>query len=251
MIEIKGLTVRYRQRHRCFLALDNINLTINNGDICAVIGPSGCGKSTFLYVLSGIIKEYEGNVLIDGKHINASEQRIGLILQDYGLLPWRNVYDNVTLGLKMKGGYKGDTEYIQYIVERLGLRDLLDRYPGQLSGGQRQRVAIARSFVLRPSILLMDEPFSALDAITREEMQDLFLKIWNEYRVSTVLVTHSIDEAIYLGRKIAILSPSPGRIIKIIENPLFGTEDLRIKNEFYEMEMEIRKIIRGDSHNES
>ncbi|MDI6601172.1 MAG: ABC transporter ATP-binding protein [Thermoanaerobacteraceae bacterium] len=246
MIEIEDLTVRYRHKDGFFTALEDINLTIDDGDICAVIGPSGCGKSTLLYVLSGIIKDYEGKVLIDGRDVDPAGQRIGLILQDYGLLPWRTVYDNALLGLKIKDGGKGDIKYVRYIMEQLGLDGLAGRYPGQISGGQRQRVAIARSFILRPDILLMDEPFSALDAITREETQDIFLKIWDRYKVSTIIVTHSIEEAIYLGRRIVILSPSPGRIVKVMDNPLFGMDDLRLKNEFYMMEMEIRKIIKGE-----
>lgn len=248
MIEIKGLNVKYRQSQGFVTALEDISLAIDNGDICAVIGPSGCGKSTLLHVLSGIIRGYEGEVKIDGKNIDPSSLRIGLILQDYGLLPWRTVYDNAMLGVRIKDRGRADVNHARYIMEQLGIDGLADRYPSQISGGQRQRVAIARSFILKPDILLMDEPFSALDAITREEMQDIFLKIWDRYRVSTVIVTHNIEEAVYLGRRIVILSPSPGSIVKIMENPLFGMENLRMKNEFYRMEMDIRRIIKGDEN---
>jgi NitT/TauT family transport system ATP-binding protein len=120
---------------------------------------------------------------------------------------------------------------------------MLKRYPKELSGGQKQRVAIARAFILKPDLLLMDEPFSALDTITREEMQELFLNIWQENKVTTVFITHSVDESIYLGRKIAVMSPSPGRIVKIIENTAFGLENLRFKDEYHDMSKKIRKII--------
>jgi len=245
MIELAGLSVRYKNRDSEVLAVDNLNLKLDKGDICAVIGPSGCGKSTLLYVLSGIISEYDGKALIGGKSVNPRLHRIGLIPQNYGLLEWADVYSNSVLGLDIKHArQKSDEAYIEYILDRLGLARLKSEYPGRLSGGQRQRVSIARSFILKPDVLLMDEPFSALDAITREEIQDLFLDIWKENRVSTIFVTHSIEEAIYIGRKVAIMSPSPGRILKIFDNPLFGIENLRLSDEYYRFSMEIRRMVK-------
>ncbi|TDT60989.1 ABC transporter ATP-binding protein [Fonticella tunisiensis] len=245
MIEIKNLSVKYKSNDKDFLALDRINITIENGDICAVIGPSGCGKSTLLYVLSGVIKDYEGSVLIDGNPINPSLHRIGLVMQNYGLLPWKSVYYNAIAGSKIKDGKDNiDRMYVDYILKKLGLNKFAHRHPGELSGGQRQRIAIARAFILKPSLLLMDEPFSALDEIIREEMQDLFLKIWFENRVSTLFITHSIDEALYIGKKIAILSPSPGRVKEIYVNPLFGKKDLRLNEDYYKFSIELRKKVR-------
>ncbi len=242
MIAIKDLTVKYQTKNEEILALDGLNINIDRGDIYTFIGPSGCGKSTFLYVLSGILQDYSGSVLIDGQIINPKTQRIGLILQNYGLLPWKTVYQNAMLGVKIKNQPPVD-EYSNYIFRKLGIDNLLDRYPKELSGGQQQRVALARAFILKPDLLLMDEPFSALDAISREEMQELFLNIWKENNVTTIFITHSVDEALYLGRKIVVFSPSPGRILKVIDNPCFQLDNLRYRDEYYDMSMKLRKIL--------
>jgi NitT/TauT family transport system ATP-binding protein len=241
MIDIKELSVKYEGKKDEVLALDRINISIDKGEIYTFIGPSGCGKSTLLHVLAGIQKSFTGSVLIEGAKVNAEIQRIGLVLQNYGLLPWKNIYDNALLGLKIKGEKKEG--YEKYIFEKLGLDSLLKRYPKELSGGQKQRVAIARAFILKPDLLLMDEPFSALDTITREEMQELFLNTWKENKVTTVFITHSVDEAIYLGRKIVVMSPSPGRLVEIIDNTAFGLQDLRFRDEYHDMSKKIRKII--------
>lgn len=247
MIEIKGLTVKYKSEKKDFLALDNVNMSVGNGDICAVIGPSGCGKSTLLHVLSGIIKDYAGSVLIDGNEVDPGVQRIGLVMQSNGLLPWKDIYYNSTIGVRIKDGYKKiDKQYAEYILNRLGIGEMASRFPNQLSGGQRQRAEIARAFILKPNILLMDEPFSALDALTREEIQDLFLKIWNENKVSTVFITHSIEEALYIGKKIFIMSKSPGKVMGVYENPLFGRKGLRLNEEYYKFSIKLRKIAKEE-----
>ncbi|MDD4562861.1 MAG: ABC transporter ATP-binding protein [Syntrophomonadaceae bacterium] len=242
MIAIKDLTVKYQTKNEEIVALDRLNININRGDIYTFIGPSGCGKSTFLYVLSGILKDYSGSILIDGQPINPKSQSIGLILQNYGLLPWKTVYQNAMLGVKIKNQLPVD-KYSNYIFRKLGIDGFLDRYPKELSGGQQQRVALARAFILKPDLLLMDEPFSALDAISREEMQELFLNIWKENNVTTIFITHSVDEALYLGRKIVVFSPSPGRILKVIDNPCFQMDNLRYRDEYYDMSMKLRKIL--------
>lgn len=247
MISIKDLSVSYPGKNENTRALDRLTINIGRGDIYTFIGPSGCGKSTLLYVLSGILKDYDGSVTINGQPINARTQRIGLILQNYGLLPWKNVYHNIILGRKIKNGQKTLDEYGRYIIDQLGIEHLLNRYPRELSGGQQQRVAIARAFVLKPDLLLMDEPFSALDAITREEMQELFLNIWKQNSVTTVFITHSVDEALYLGSKIVIFSSPPGRIMEVMDNPCFRIDNLRFRDEYYDMSMKLRTIL-GDIH---
>ena len=247
MIEIQDLSVKYRAKNAEILALDKLTIDINTGDIYTFIGPSGCGKSTLLHVLSGILQEYTGTVTIDGRAINPKAQRIGLILQNYGLLPWKTVYQNTMLGIKIKNDSPSLDEYSQYILQQLGIENLMDRYPKELSGGQQQRVAIARAFIMKPDLLLMDEPFSALDSITREEMQELFLNIWKEHSVTTVFITHSVDEALYLGSKIVVFSPSPGRILTVLDNPCFKLDNLRFRDEYYAMSTKLRKIIR-DCH---
>lgn len=251
MIDIKDLTVKYTAKGKEFTAIENFQLYIPKGDIYVLIGPSGCGKSTLLHVLSGIITDFEGEIVINKENMSTKNQRIGLVSQNYGLMPWKTVYDNATLGLKIKdrnfrNKSKYDLEYIEYILERLKINTLVNRYPSELSGGQKQRVAIARAFILKPNLLLMDEPFSALDAITREEIQELFLDIWKENKVSTIFVTHSVDEAIFLGKNIGIFSSSPGKIIKSIHNPLFGKENLRYNKSFYDMSFNLRKVLKEE-----
>ncbi len=243
MIEVKDLTVNYNRENDKIPALKNVSINIGTGDIYTFIGPSGCGKSTFLYVLSGILQDYTGSVRVNGRPVNPRSQRIGLILQNYGLLPWKNVYDNTMLGVKIKNDQVVLDDYCHYLLQRLGINDLLDRYPKELSGGQQQRVAIARAFMLKPDLLLMDEPFSALDAITREELQELFLKIWKENNVTTVFITHSVDEALYLGSKIVVFSPAPGSILEVLDNPCFQLDNLRTQEEYYDMSQRLRKIL--------
>lgn len=247
MIEINNLTVRYRTPSAEVVALEQVNLTLAQSEICALIGPSGCGKSTLLHTLSGIVKEYAGEALIHGHPVNPKVHRIGLVPQNYGLLEWETVYANAVMGLTLKKDSIRDYENsIQSILQRLGIHELRDRFPSQLSGGQRQRVSIARAFIMQPDVLLLDEPFSALDAITREEIQELFMEVWKTHRVTTLFVTHSIEEALRIGKKIAIFSPAPGRIVKMMENPVFGVEELRLHREFYELTMNLRKIVKEE-----
>ncbi|MDR3237079.1 MAG: ABC transporter ATP-binding protein [Spirochaetia bacterium] len=244
MIDISSLSVLYQRKNLSVTALDNISIHIGRGEIYTFIGPSGCGKSTLLHVLSGIIREYSGTALIDGAPIDPKKQRIGLVLQNYGLLPWKTVLKNCLLGIKIKDRAASLDDYGDFITKELGINQLLDRYPGEISGGQKQRVAIARAFILRPDLLLMDEPFSALDAITREEMQELFLNIWKSNQVTTVFITHSVDEALYLGSKIVVFSKAPGRILDIIKNPCFMSEDVRNHKNYYEMARRLRDYLR-------
>ena len=250
MICIKDLSVSYEAVGEQYAALEHINLTLDAGETCAIIGPSGCGKSTILKVLAGIIKDFTGTVEIHGQPIQPSQQKIGFIPQNYGLLPWKNVYENICLGIKIKNKKSNmDQKSLDFFIQQLGLSGLEKRYPGELSGGQQQRVALARSFLLRPDLLLMDEPFSALDAITREDIQDIFLNVWKKYSVSTVLVTHYVEEAVYLGQKIVILSGAPGKVSKIVDNPLIGMEDIRSLPEFFQLSQEFRKMIKKDWSN--
>ena len=250
MIRIKELSVKYEAVGERYAALEHINLELGAGETCAIIGPSGCGKSTILKVLAGIIKDFTGVVEINGQPVKPSEQKIGFIPQNYGLLPWKNVYENICLGMKIKNkNVNKEQKTLDFFIQQLGLSGLENRYPGELSGGQQQRVALARSFLLQPDLLLMDEPFSALDAITREDIQDIFLTVWKKYSVSTVLITHYVEEAVYLGQKIVILSGAPGKVSKVIDNPLFGMEDIRSQPEFFQLSQELRKMIKKDWSN--
>ncbi len=247
MINIENLSVKYKSDSDIYTALSGINLTIPDGGTLAVIGPSGCGKSTLLKVIAGLITEYDGKIHINGEELNPKKQTIGFMPQNYGLLPWRTVYDNIRLGMKIKRSPELlDRKMLKKLMRQLGIEGLGHRYPTELSGGQQQRVALARVFALQPDVLLMDEPFSALDAITREEMQDIFLRLWHRFNVSTILVTHYVEEALYLGQRIAILSANSGDISTILDNPLFGGKDIRQKPEFFEMSLRLRTTIKKD-----
>lgn len=247
MIQIKGLSVTYGHGEDYNEALQNINLDLATGETCAIIGPSGCGKSTLLKVLAGIITDFDGSVEINGESVRPQQQKIGFIPQNYGLLPWKNVYENICLGVKIKNKRNTeDKKTLELLIQQLGLGGMESRFPGELSGGQQQRVTLARSFLLKPDLLLMDEPFSALDAMTREEIQNIFLQVWRKYSVSTILVTHYVEEAVYLGQKIVIMSAFPGRVSKVINNPLFGVEDIRNHQDFFQLCLSLRKMIKED-----
>ena len=179
-LSIKSLKVDYEQKGEIVTALDSVNLSLPRGKRGVIIGPSGCGKSTLITVLAGLNSNYSGDVQINGKPPVVGGET-ALILQDFGLLPWKTVWDNVVLGLKLRKKTTAEINIaVETVLKKLGLSSLAKRYPAQLSGGQRQRVAIARALVLEPRLLLMDEPFSSLDALTREEIQDFLLKIWEE-----------------------------------------------------------------------
>lgn len=230
MIQIKDLSVFYESKKEKVKALGPISMDIESEDICAIIGPSGSGKSTLLNVLSGIIKEYEGKVLLNSEKLNPHIHNIGLIPQNFGLLPWKTVEENCILPLKIKKINVKNKEIINKMdkmMKRLNIHELKQRFPRELSGGQKQRVSIVRSFLMKPDLLLMDEPFSALDAIIREEAQELFLDIWSENKNNTFFVTHSIDEALYMGKKIIVISNIPGRIIEVIDNELFNNKEYK------------------------
>lgn len=245
-MNIKNLSVNYCNKEETVAALGPITLNIEKGEIVVLIGPSGCGKSTLLKVLGGIIKQYDGTITMEEETLDYRKHLISYIPQGYGLLPWKNVYQNCLLPYKIKRiptteSIKSDLEEI---LKTLEIDMLKKRYPMALSGGQRQRVAIAKALCYKPDILLMDEPFSALDAIMKEEATALFLRVWEKYRCHTVMVTHSIEEALYLGNKIVILSNSPGKIEKIIENPLFGNPNFRETDDFKQLYHNIWEALR-------
>lgn len=244
MISFAHVSAAYQTETGTLPVLSDIDLQVPAGGTCALIGPSGCGKSTLLKIAAGILPHGTGRVLFRESPLDPTKHIIGFIPQNYGLLPWRRVRDNILLGWRIKRREeKQDRAVWEKLIARLGLDTLLDRYPGELSGGQQQRVGLARAFYLRPDLLLMDEPFSALDAITREEMQAVFLDLWHSAGVTTLLVTHQPEEAALLGQRIAVLSPRPASILKIIDNPLFARTDLRCKAAFLSVENDLRQVL--------
>jgi sulfonate transport system ATP-binding protein len=200
-------------------ALDEVSLEVSPGELLVIIGGSGCGKSTLLRAAGGLDAPTRGRVQLDGVTITAPHERIGIIFQEPRLLPWLRVADNVGFGLRDRPKPERQKR-IAVAIERLGLADKAGVWPRELSGGQAQRVAIARALVTRPSVLLLDEPFSALDAFTRSELQDHLLDLWDEARPILVLVTHDIEEALVLASRIAVMRSLPGRIAGIIDVPL-------------------------------
>lgn len=251
MIEIKDLNVYYKNRDQQIKAIDHIDLSIEKGEIYVIVGPSGGGKSTLLKVLAGIIKDYDGEVFIEEKKVDPKTHRIGFIPQNYGLVSWKTVEQNILLSTKIKDGKKQiDKVLYAKLLDELNIRELKKRYPNQLSGGQKQRVSIARAFLLKPNVLLMDEPFSALDTMTREEVQKLFLDLWKDYKVTTVLVTHDIQEAIYLGKKIVVFSSDPGSVVEVVHNPLFGHTYYEHSKEYDELSKKLKEILQGEDQDE-
>lgn len=184
------------------LVLKDISFSLEKGKTLTIVGPSGCGKSTLLNVLSGIIKDYEGEIMMGSKELRSAEMTYGYVPQSFGLLAWKKVKDNIMLPATINKNIKIDEDEVNDVLTKLELKDLLNRYPSQLSGGQRQRVALARVFISHPDILLLDEPFSALDTLTADISRDLFLDLWRKYRPTTIFTTHNLSEAVKLGEHI-------------------------------------------------
>jgi sulfonate transport system ATP-binding protein len=200
-------------------ALDGVTVDVNPGEVLAVVGGSGCGKSTLLRAISGLDTPSQGRVVLDGVEIVAPQEKIGIIFQEPRLLPWLSVADNVGFGLEGRPRAERK-ERVARALARVGLADKAGNWPRELSGGQAQRVAIARALVARPEVLLLDEPFSALDAFTRADLQDHLLNLWSEERPTLVLVTHDVEEAIVLADRILVMRPRPGRIYEEIVTDL-------------------------------
>jgi NitT/TauT family transport system ATP-binding protein len=213
------------------VVLDDFNLQVREGEFLSILGPSGCGKSTFLNILAGLAKKTAGTLEIDAKPLQGINRNQGVVFQGYALLPWRTVLDNVAVGLEIRGVGKAERlERAREYVELVGLSGFASRYPHELSGGMRQRVAIARSLVYEPDVLLMDEPFAALDAQTRESLQDELLRIWDLHKKTIVFITHSLEEAIFLSDRVAVMTPRPGRIKEIIDIDLERPRLPQIRN---------------------
>ncbi|MCI0130954.1 MULTISPECIES: ABC transporter ATP-binding protein [unclassified Vagococcus] len=225
------------------LILDDISFTVSKGEVVALIGPSGTGKSTLLNAITTLHQQYQGTITLDRADINPKHHKIAWIPQNYGLLPWETVKENILLGVSVrKLSGKTISNQLDHLVSELGLGELLLRYPNQLSGGQQQRVAIARAMLVTPDIFLLDEPFSALDALTREHMQSLFLTQWDKEKAPAILITHDVEEAVFMASKIVLLSGKPGRVSAVIENSSFSIplKEKRLSPLFYDTIKQVR-----------
>lgn len=247
MISIQNLHFHYSNT----AIFENFTWQVQRGETWVVLGPSGCGKTTLLYLLAGLRHPQRGTVSINDQPLARPRPQTGLILQDFGLLPWNTVRQNVELGLQIRTFYGADgvhapldlpaAKSTDFWLERLGLGPVADKYPAQLSGGQRQRTAIARTLVLQPDLLLMDEPFSALDAPTRENLQNLTLELCAEQNLTLVTITHALEEAATLGSKILLLGDPPNRKPKIIKNPGAGQPGFRNSAEYLSLCKKLRE----------
>ncbi|WP_115656124.1 taurine ABC transporter ATP-binding subunit [Klebsiella variicola] len=211
MLQISHLSADYGGKP----ALADINLTLESGELLVVLGPSGCGKTTLLNLIAGFVPYQHGSITLEGQRVTGPGAERGVVFQNEGLLPWRNVQDNVALGLQLAGVDKAQRrQAAAQMLKKVGLEGAEKRFIWQLSGGQRQRVGIARALAANPQLLLLDEPFGALDAFTREQMQTLLLKLWHETGKQVLLITHDIEEAIFMATELVLLSPGPGRVVE-------------------------------------
>jgi NitT/TauT family transport system ATP-binding protein len=240
----------FQARGKPVTALQDVNLAVRDGEFLVIVGPSGCGKSTLLDLLGGLSEVTSGRILVDGEPVTGPGLDRGIVFQQYALLPWRTAQSNVEFGLEANGVARRERagkarEYLDLV----GLSGFHDRYPHELSGGMKQRVAIARSLAFDPAVLLMDEPFAALDAQTRDGLQDELLRIWEKTGKTIVFITHGIEEAVYLGQRVAVLTSRPGRIKEVVDVPIdarSATEDLRSDPRFTHYRHEIWTLLRDE-----
>jgi NitT/TauT family transport system ATP-binding protein len=231
--------------------VDDVTYDINDGDFIAVIGPSGCGKTTMMSMLAGFQKPTTGKVLFDGAPVNGPGPERGVIFQEYGVFPWLTVKQNIAFGLQLKANHVALSERNQicdHYLALMGLTDFANSYPKHLSGGMRQRLAIARAYAVKPQFLLMDEPFGALDAQTRANMQNLLLKVLATEGKTVMLITHSVEEAIYLASRIVVVTARPARIKEIIDVPFAYPRDesLQESAEFVALRSHIRELVMSE-----
>ena len=218
VIDLTGVQLAYGAGGERMLALEGVDLTASSGEFIAVVGPSGCGKSTLLKLVSGLLKPTAGSVRVNGAPVKGPSANVGVVFQSALLMPWRSVLDNILLQIEVRGLRKADyLEPARKLIDLVGLADFAHRRPYELSGGMQQRVGLCRALIHDPQILLMDEPFGALDAMTRETMNAELQRIWMERRKTVLLITHSIAEAVYLADRVLVMGARPGRVIGEVE----------------------------------
>ncbi len=247
-LEFSCVSQIYEGVHSTISALDSLSLQVRSGESVAILGSSGCGKSTSLLLACGLLRPTQGAVYVDGKKIARPRLETALILQDFGLMPWKTVEQNAGLGLQVRRTSKRERKRrVETALGRVGLSDFATAYPSELSGGMRQRLAMARALTCDIDLLLMDEPLSALDALLREDMQNMLKRTWQESGYAQVLVTHSVEEAVFLGQRVAVMTPRPGRVAYVLENAEMASDDWRSNPLFFERCRTLRDILRKNA----
>ncbi|MEI7844350.1 MAG: ABC transporter ATP-binding protein [Chloroflexota bacterium] len=229
------------------VAIEDFSLTVNENEFVSIVGPSGCGKSTFLAISAGLDYASAGSICVNGREIQGPGIDRGMVFQSYTLFPWLNVVDNIRFALKKCNLPEAEQKrLVQEHVELVGLQGFEKSYPAQLSGGMRQRVAIARALVYKPDMLLMDEPFGALDAQTRMQMQELLLNVWQKHRITVLFITHDVDEAILLSDRIYVMTPRPGKLKAeiLVDIPRPRSADIELSQRFTELRRELLSLLR-------
>jgi NitT/TauT family transport system ATP-binding protein len=251
-LQATGITKAYGVGAEHTVALGNIDLDVAEGEFLAVVGPSGCGKSTLLQIIAGLMPSSEGRVVVDSRPVDGPPENMVYLFQQYtkSLFPWRRVIDNVAFAVEHRQGMSRARarEHSRRFLDMVGLADSAMRYPQQLSGGMQQRVAIARALAAEPRVLLMDEPFSSVDALTRMDLHNLILELWTRQRFTAVLVTHDVDEAVYLADRVAVLSARPSSIVRSIPTALPRPRDSIVTRElprFVELRHELLEMLLG------
>ena len=246
-IAVHELSKSFLSRHGTVLALQGVSLEVEEGAFLSVLGPSGCGKSTLMRIIAGLVPHESGKVAVRGRQVIQPRDEVGVVFQTPNLLPWRTVLGNLRLGLEIKGRVPSDIKtQLSAIVHLLGLEGFERSYPHELSGGMQQRAALGQVLMLQPQILLMDEPFGALDALTRDKMNIELLRIWEEQRQTTLFVTHSIQEAVFLSDRVVVFSPRPGRIVDNIRIDLprpRKVRDVRRSQQFNDYVLRLGEIM--------
>ncbi len=226
MLQLKDISKDFGFSKSRVRTLQDVNFEVNDGEIVAILGPSGCGKTTLLRIIAGLEQPSSGEVLLDGEKVEQPSPQFGMVFQEHALLPWLSVHRNISIGLEMRGIHRKETrvKVMQYL-SMVGLQESFERYPHELSGGMRQRVAVARALTMEPKLLLMDEPFSALDFQTRRQIQQDILQVQERTGKAIIVVTHSIEEAIYLADRLVLLSSRPGMVREVLKIDLDRPRD--------------------------
>jgi NitT/TauT family transport system ATP-binding protein len=246
-IKVNNLNFSYPdEKDQRLLVIKELNLSVSNREFLAIVGASGCGKSTLLNIIAGLLSPDSGGVYLDDKEIGGPGPDRTMVFQDDAVFPWYTVYANVEYGLKISHVEKKQRGLlVGHYLDLVGLSECADMYPRQLSGGMRKRVDVARAIITKPEVLLMDEPFAALDVMTKQKLQEQFLKIWNETRMTVIFVTHDLEEALYMADRVVVMSNHPGRIAKIVDVPFERPrkKDLKTVNEFTALRRELSYVL--------